>query len=880
MIDLWQYHSLADKRQFLSEQDLRQKTLVVSDLSSKLHWQKFLLEKQGYLAGYQVLRAQDFWQVLLQRADPQLEVVSASWMLTFLRKALTEIDLSRYGLPYTKPGSLLEILTELSPILAHADSVEIMENWFSEIKESQCSWQNWFYLCSDLWIEIKKSKHIIAEWVGSFLIENTVFENFWQTDLIFDLGPEIRTIEVDLMKTLSRRNNVMVLAPNPSWLKDFNWISYPYLQFTQDKHRLNPIPKGAKAWSNSHFKRFGGTLAEVKFVVGQIRDWLACGRQLSEIAVITSDLETYWPALRWHLKKENIPFAKAETIRAGTLAPFIAWMSHLKKICGIHLKASELALANFHPLNYSNASYLEHLRLWSKRPDVPEIAEASSQNLLSAEDFIKWAYQSWDGKHYVTENIRDLCRRWLYEARAMPALKQRDWIDYLEAFFNQMEITPEGETQDGVAFYSLMNGVPASKKLRIFLGCAESQLKSSSGIVKGSEVLSLQHHTGHLLAHPDRDFRSFQLQLLLNDAEQEYFTFAESDFKGSEQVPSVFWLKGRENEGINFHDLDTWSSTYWEQEQRSATLSAQNIEAVRTTTPWNFTLSPGSLESYHRCPFRFFAEKGLKLDDPALVDLDLDARTQGSINHRLLELLLEEPFSASELRKKLPVIIEGVLGELEDSFYSPATKAITKIKLEKFADRFLTYEETYRAEHHQYSTVARESWFRRPISARDKEITFRGKIDRIDVARDSGEAVVVDYKSDIVRLHQPDCWLEMNEFQLLAYTDSVEKGYASAFEDKNSPPFEVIGAHYLSLKDFSRKGFTLNEATSDIAEISKAKSRISREEKQKLLDQFNALLKNSAEKIVDGQFHAIPHPKTECRKCPWRNLCRAPKQNL
>lgn len=880
MLELRKYKTISEKYRFLEDIDWDRKTLLVSDLNSKLSWQNFLINKNGFIDGYPVLRAEDLWKILVNRSLANVEIVSTAWLTAFLKNTLSKEFTAQFGLPYAKPSTALRALNELLPILCHPDSQEIMRHWFDDVNKKSCAWEPWFYLSAEIWEQLRKEKIILSEWAAAFLQLETRFENYWDRDLIVDLGPEIRTIEIEVLQALSRKVRVVILAPNPPFLKQFHWIAYPYQQFEKFSQLGENLPQTGTSSSQCRYLRFTSPLAEVKFVIGQLREWLHKGHKLSEIALIAPDIEAYWPILRWHLIKEGIPFAKRQTTKIGSLGNILAWVAYLKKILETNLKTHELEIAEFHPSSHQDANFAVHKSLWSKRPYFSRQPKTDNSNKLDCESFIQWATSSWPSENSMSSEIVDLLKRWLLEAKTCKPMQARNWIEYLEDYLNQQEKVIVPENPSGLGLYSLMHGWPPERSLQIYLGCSESQLKSSSGFIQGSEVLSLQHHTGHLLAHPDRDFREYQLNLLRGDAQQQFFLFSESDFGGAEQVPSLFWLNGREREGRPLNDTDKWAPSFWEHQLLTKETVTPANDTLLIKHEYNFSLSPASLSSYVSCPFRFYAEKGLKLVDPAIVDLELDPRTRGSLQHRLLELLTERHFDASSLRLKLPEIVKICLEENSEMFFSEKTKELVGSQLEELGERFLNHEEVYRNEFPRFYTLAKEAWFRRDLYVDKTKILFRGKIDRIDISADQKEAVVIDYKNDISSYHNAGSWLKNLEFQLLAYTDSVELGAAESDEGQAIPATTVVAAHYFGLKDFSRKGFTLNEASSDVVVTPTSKSKITKEEKGNLIRDFNLLLHSTAQHIIEGDFRAIPHPHTDCKKCPWRNLCRAPNQNL
>jgi len=923
MLELKQYPSVKDKNKYLEQLDFSKLTLIVSDLSSKLYWQDYLIQKNGFVAGPQVMRAEDYWKLLLQRTIPEVEFVSRSWMTAYLKQILTHELLDSVGLPHAKTSTVIKVMNEFLPIISHPDSREIMQHWFDDVQSGSCSWRKWFELSEIIWATVSNKKQILVEWAASFLIQAQNFEVYWNRNLVVDLGPELRSIEAELLQVLSLKNQVQVLSPNPSWITEFHWISYPYKQFLSRSYKIEDLKVEtsfeAKPVGSKFFKRFASTLGEVKFVVGQIQEWLAAGRNQSEIAIIAPDIEDYWPVLSIHLKKEGLIFEKPEKYKVGSIGSVIAWLSYLKKQKFSSLQFSELQLSCFHPINQfdliNNGHLNNDLLLKQQNPNSIEInqnleATASfetlrsqwsnrsyenvlvkdSQSKLTAADFMAWAIQAWPHITLLPSMVFELCQKWLYEAENLGPLSAQEWIGYIQDFLNSQECETTSVASKAIGVYSLMSGIPTNKSLHLFLGCSESQLKSTRGLVSGADVLSLQHHTGHLLAHPDRDFREFQLRSLQELGEEQYFIFPESDFSGAELVPSIFWMKGREEEvqrngftSKHFHQLDLWNPGLWEQEMLkfNEKKSEENyLINEKLNHKISFSLSPASLKSYVECPFKFFAEKGLKLTDPQIVDLDLDARTSGSLQHKLLELLTAEPFDIRARRDQLTEVVESTLESQKDHYYSEKTKDLIRKQLHQLGIKFLEHEDIYRKEFPRFYTLACEAWFQKSIEVDGKNVNIRGKIDRIDMSVDGSEAIVIDYKNDIKSYSHAPSWIKNLEFQMPAYVQALETGAAKSETSQKINPTPVVAAHYYSLRDFTRKGFTLDEANTGVITPLSTTGTISKETKNQIIAEFQNILVQSAQKIIDGDFRAIPHPKTDCNNCNWRNLCRTRQPNL
>ncbi len=927
MLELIPYSSLEEKNKFLQACDFSDRTLIVPDLVSKLYWQDQREQKTDFINQNPILRAEDFWKTLLQRTRTDINFVSPAWMSSYLKQILKTEWLESVGLPYAKTPTLLKAMREFLPILSHPESCEIMEHWFDEVQAGQGSWRRWFELSTLAWKNLVAKNVLLPEWSASFLIQSLHFENFWNRNLVVDLGPELRTMEVELLQALASKNHVQVLTPHFPWMDEFRWVSYPYKQFLSRHHTVKKLfiteENGAKRVENvprqKNFRRYSSMLGEIKAAISQIHDWVRSGKRLSEIALIAPDMEIYWPVLSVHLKKEGWAFEKPEKIKIGSLGSVVAWLAYLKKQKSPELSFTDLQLAEFHPLqrrslnteanteinpetgleiNSNLISYSDLQSQWVMKPYKNSSLFSDEKRAVTASIFLNWAFQVWPHTSLLPVMVLESCQKWLLEAEKREELFESEWIEYLEEYLKTQEEEVFSEVPQSLGVYSLMNGLPLHRNFHFVLGCSEAQLKSSKGFVNGAEVLSLQHHTGHLLAHPDRDFREFQLRALVETGCEQVFCFPEADFNGTELVPSVFWMKGREQEisekslsFSHFHELSSWTPGEWEQEllqferkkeKNFFIAESGDVTEVEERVPhhFEFSLSPASLKSYVECPFKFFAEKGLKLIDPLIVDLDLDARTQGALQHKLLELLTMDPFDIAAKRNQLEELIEQTLETQKEFYYSEKTRELMQRQLKQLGNQFLDHEENYRKEFPRFYTLVREAWFQSSIAIKEKKISFRGKIDRVDVSSDGQAAVVIDYKNDIRSYSHASSWIKNLEFQMPAYVQALESGSVRKEKGKNFPPLSVVAAHYYSLRDRQRKGFTLKEVDPGVVNSLTATGTLTVSEKNQILEEFQTILVRVAQNILEGDFRAIPHPKTDCQGCSWRNLCRTSQPNL
>ncbi len=176
--------------------------------------------------------------------------------------------------------------------------------------------------------------------------------------------------------------------------------------------------------------------------------------------------------------------------------------------------------------------------------------------------------------------------------------------------------------------------------------------------------------------------------------------------------------------------------------------------------------SPTALEKFGQCPYRYFADKILKLDKIDEITLELDARNKGSLAHLVLEKFYEKiigdkipkPDSVSALLE--PAISAAVKEYAEqNSLGDPALFEVEKEALRKELGGWIK-KDVAQMILEGYEPVALEQKFdfkercrgdvvpEEPlsISTANGVRYFGGSPDRIDICRKDSVVRVVDYK--------------------------------------------------------------------------------------------------------------------------------------
>jgi ATP-dependent helicase/nuclease subunit B len=154
-------------------------------------------------------------------------------------------------------------------------------------------------------------------------------------------------------------------------------------------------------------------------------------------------------------------------------------------------------------------------------------------------------------------------------------------------------------------------------------------------------------------------------------------------------------------------------------------------------------LSASAYEDLRRCPYRFFALRQLKLQEPEELESELGKRDFGNWLHSLLshfhEALKEAPTPDLPARvAMINVAAEQAMQELglSDSEFLPFAAAWAAVR-----DGYLAWLAEHEATGARFE--ASETWREMPLG----ELTLVGKLDRID--RDAnGHTLLIDYKTE------------------------------------------------------------------------------------------------------------------------------------
>ena len=296
-----------------------------------------------------------------------------------------------------------------------------------------------------------------------------------------------------------------------------------------------------------------------------------------------------------------------------------------------------------------------------------------------------------------------------------------------------------------------------------------------------------------------------------------------------------------------------------------------------------YPLSPTSLETWAVCPFRYFLAHVLHLsalDDPE-EETNISRLNRGSLVHEILERFAEEAESTGALpvpgqtwgeesAQRLRQIAQEVFGEYERRNVTGKQLLwqVEKQNILADLDLFLARDAELRAMYGSARTIPEakfgrgEEW--QEAVDGDTQISFRGKIDRIDLNSGGVPALIVDYKTgssaSSIKALDTDPIDKGRRLQLGAYSLAAKRRF---------PQAERVPAIYWFITE---KG-EFKTAPSQPFDINDPET----------LKRFREGVSAIAEGIRGGVYPANPGPQgwgSNCSYCDFNSLCQSRRFRL
>ena len=295
--------------------------------------------------------------------------------------------------------------------------------------------------------------------------------------------------------------------------------------------------------------------------------------------------------------------------------------------------------------------------------------------------------------------------------------------------------------------------------------------------------------------------------------------------------------------------------------------------------------SVAQLETYTKCPFHFFIDRLLKIEEEVEVDGELEPIVHGQILHRVLQRAHEKyrgmllaNVAPQEATDTLDTLVEEEFSKIgwRDTAATPAVLAVEAARMKATLSHFLNAERTHeekqaeagmwQPKHFELAFGNRHGESADPLSTeapfilktRIGPVRFAGRIDRVDVAPSGSSSVrIIDYKSSKGAIPKAADIKQGTSMQLTLYTWAIEQHLLAGDT--------CLEAHFVSVGKRGRI-----EALYKVKDKKKSEDRVE-----------NALgaICAAIEGIRAGHFPPL-HQGNKCYGCGHAHVCRYDKNRI
>lgn len=403
--------------------------------------------------------------------------------------------------------------------------------------------------------------------------------------------------------------------------------------------------------------------------------------------------------------------------------------------------------------------------------------------------------------------------------------------DFLREFMNAFEVTPGDESE-------YWNSIYTKEQLLTFIG--------KNGITKAEELLNLSS------VEIDRDQISEAMKV---DRARIGSPFAESAYSGF----------------------------------ISPELSEAGNDKLKKMKERQFSIT--QLETYALCPYRYFAERVLKLNVVEEPTEEIEALELGSLIHSILfnfymalkeENIVLGDCSLDAFNKAEKILFKIAETRVKEANFNSPLSFFEREKIfgvegsrkNSMLYKFLLAErenaegyipEFFETGFGQVKEEKKQKVLLEELKA--GEIQLRGKIDRIDLNKDKNTYKVFDYKTGKSRLNKQDMYDGL-QLQLPLYLYAANEIIKSELNEDYKPAGALIYSLKYNSTDFGRKEISFGGKINDdiIAEKYEELMKICLQAVQKYVDG-----------ISRGDFRLSQIDQREekaCRFCSFRSICR------
>ena len=232
----------------------------------------------------------------------------------------------------------------------------------------------------------------------------------------------------------------------------------------------------------------------------------------------------------------------------------------------------------------------------------------------------------------------------------------------------------------------------------------------------------------------------YYLMRLIKGAENVHLIYSESEERSKSRfIEEIVWdMEKKRGEGPEEKTI-SFGVFLTPQKELEVEKSQKTMKKLL-----NMEFSPTKIDTYLKCPLKFYYQYILGLEEREEIETDVESRRVGSFVHKVLQRFYE-PFISKDL-SPLSLAEERMNNVIEEVFkdyfkYQGGEflllKEVVKVRLGKFMEG----EKAKKG----LKIIALEKDYNTPIEVNGREITLKGRVDRIHLW--DGEYTVVDYKT-------------------------------------------------------------------------------------------------------------------------------------
>ena len=414
---------------------------------------------------------------------------------------------------------------------------------------------------------------------------------------------------------------------------------------------------------------------------------------------------------------------------------------------------------------------------------------------------------------------------------------------------------------------------------------------------------------------------NFNIYKAFTTAEKRLFlSYASSDTESKSLRPSMIIIKLKKMYP-NLHEDSDILEIQTEDNNVYNFTPKIDLEYIEKLYGKRLMTSISKLEQYRRCPFSYYLQYGLKLKEKE--ELKIQSFNTGSFMHDVIDTFFEKaheenislPYFLEEedkIKTAIDEIVESKLALSKNAIFTATEKyKILVQRLKRIIAKALKYI-IESLVYSDFEIAGTEVEFKPVIMKLDngKEVEIRGKIDRIDTAKEeNGKYVrIIDYKSSAKNIDLNEVYAGL-QIQLLTYMDAVCKQEdlipagvlyfnlleqmikektridEEEIENKIRKSFKMKGLIIADVQIIKMHDNTLESGSSKYVPAAitssqninkKWTSGVSKEEFKILQDYIFKTIKEISKEILEGNIDIKPYNKkgrTQCKYCTYHSIC-------